>query len=48
MVQTCLASVSLMTADEDHFYLTNHLIAYEGEKEVFNKIWKTAVPRDFV
>ncbi|MER2089429.1 MAG: hypothetical protein ABS920_06810 [Sporosarcina sp.] len=46
--QTSLASVSLMTADEDHFYLTNHLIAYEGEKEVFNKIWKTAVPRDFV
>ena len=46
--QTSLESVSIMTADEKQFYLTNHLIAYEGETEVFNKTWKTEVPRDFV
>ncbi|WP_438310563.1 CocE/NonD family hydrolase [Sporosarcina sp. FA9] len=46
--QTSLESVSIMTADEDQFYLTNHLIAYEGNKEVFNKVWKKEIPRDFI
>ena len=46
--QTSLESVSIMTADENQFYLTNHLIAYEGEKEVFNKTWKKEVPRDLI
>lgn len=46
--QTSLESVSIMTADENQFYLTNHLIAYEGDKEVFNKVWKKEIPRDFI
>jgi len=46
--QTSLKSTSIMTADDEQFYVTNELIAYEGETEVFNKTWKIAVPRDFV
>ncbi|MFJ7934616.1 CocE/NonD family hydrolase [Sporosarcina sp. NPDC096371] len=45
--QTSLACSSSMTADEELFYMTNHLVAYEGETEVFNKTWTTEVPRDF-
>ncbi|WP_339251728.1 CocE/NonD family hydrolase [Sporosarcina sp. FSL W8-0480] len=46
--QTSLETTSVMTADEKNFILMNQLIAYEGEKEVFNRTWKTEIPRDFV
>lgn len=46
--QTKLESYSDMTSDETTFYLTNTLIAYESDKEVFRKTWKTEIPRDFV
>lgn len=46
--QTSLKTYSTMSADEKNFYLSDQVIAYEGDKEVFNKIWKTEVPRDFV
>ncbi|KKB35479.1 CocE/NonD family hydrolase [Bacillus thermotolerans] len=46
--QTKLESYSDMTSDETTFYLTNTLIAYESDKEVFKKTWKTEIPRDFV
>lgn len=46
--QTSLETTSTMTADESTFYLMNHITAYEGNKEVFTKTWKTEVPRDFI
>lgn len=46
--QTRLESTSKMTADQKHFHIYNHLIAYEGDEEVFNKEWKTSIPRDFI
>lgn len=45
--QTRLESFSEMTCDETNFYLTNTLIAFENDKEVFRKTWKTDIPRDF-
>ncbi|RDU35313.1 peptidase S15 [Neobacillus piezotolerans] len=46
--QTSLKSVSVMSADEGHFYLMNELTAFEGKEQVFTKTWKTAIPRDLV
>lgn len=46
--QTALESTSKMSADEEYFYLMNHLIGYEGEEEVFNKVWETKVKRDHI
>ncbi|MCM3637490.1 CocE/NonD family hydrolase [Sporosarcina luteola] len=46
--QTSLETTSVMTADEENFYLMNRLIAYEGEEEIFNRKWETKVPREFV
>lgn len=46
--QTSLETSSVMTADEKNFYLMNHLIAYEGDKVVFDRTWNTAIPREFV
>ena len=45
--QTKLESFSEMTSDETTFYLTNTLVAFENEKEVFRNTWKKEVPRDF-
>jgi len=45
--QTKLETYSEMTSDDKMFYLTNTLVAYESEKEVFRKTWKTEIPRDF-
>ena len=45
--QTELETYSEMISDETTFYLTNTLIAYENEKEIFRKTWKTDIPRDF-
>ena len=45
--QTKVESYSEMTSDETTFYLTNTLVAFENEKEVFRNTWKKEVPRDF-
>jgi putative CocE/NonD family hydrolase len=39
---------SLMTADRDHFHVTNVLDAYEGGTRVAAKSWSLVVPRDMV
>ncbi|MCO5180280.1 MAG: CocE/NonD family hydrolase [Candidatus Promineofilum sp.] len=39
---------SMMTADATHFYLSNHLDAYEGDARVFTKSWTKAIPRRLV
>jgi hypothetical protein len=39
---------SVMTADADHFYVTNVLDAYEGNVRVFNKTWHVKIPRHLV
>jgi putative CocE/NonD family hydrolase len=39
---------SRMTADPDHFYVTNVLDAYEGNVRVFNKTWHVKIPRHLV
>jgi putative CocE/NonD family hydrolase len=39
---------SRMTADADHFYVTNVLDAYEGNVRVFNKTWYVRIPRHLV
>lgn len=46
--QTRLESVSTMTADASQFYITNELAAFEGEEQVFKKVWKSKIPRDLV
>lgn len=46
--QTKLKNYSEMTSDETTFYLTNTMVAFENDKEIFNKTWKTEIPRDFV
>jgi len=45
--QTRLESFSEMTSDETTFYLTNTLVAFENDKEVFRKTWNTDITRDF-
>ncbi len=39
---------SRMTADQDHFHLTNSLDAFEGEGRVFTKTWHREIPRNHV
>lgn len=39
---------SEMTADADHFHLTNVLDAYEGKVRVFTKTWHLKIPRFLV
>lgn len=46
--QTKLESYSEMTSDETTFYLTNTMVAFEKDKEVFHKTWETEIPRDLV
>ncbi|MBL4953660.1 CocE/NonD family hydrolase [Neobacillus sp. YIM B02564] len=46
--QTRLETISTMESDQYQFYLTNKLVAFEGEKEVFTKTWRTEIPRDLV
>ncbi|MDQ0205752.1 CocE/NonD family hydrolase [Alkalicoccobacillus murimartini] len=45
--QTRLETFSVMTADENHFYLENVVIAYESEEEIFSKTWKKIIQRNF-
>ncbi|WP_126425084.1 CocE/NonD family hydrolase [Brevibacillus marinus] len=46
--QTRLESVSTMSSDAAQFFITNELVAYEGEEQVFRKTWKHVIPRDHV
>jgi putative CocE/NonD family hydrolase len=39
---------SMMTADATHFYLSNHLDAYEGDVRVFTRSWTKMIPRNLV
>ncbi|MBP6017130.1 MAG: CocE/NonD family hydrolase [Candidatus Promineofilum sp.] len=41
-------TVSTMTADAAHFYLNNHLDAYEGDVRIFTKSWTKVIPRRLV
>lgn len=45
--QTKLETFSEMASDETTFYLVNTMIAYENDEKVFEKTWKTDIPRDF-
>ncbi len=45
--QTEIKSHSQMTSDEDSFYLTNTLWAFENEDQIFKKTWKKTIPRDY-
>ncbi|WP_445489167.1 CocE/NonD family hydrolase [Niallia sp. 03133] len=46
--QTKTETTSTMKADDQYFYLTNELTAYEGKEKVFHKKWIKEVPRDLV
>ena len=39
---------TLMTSDQEYFYLTNVLDAYEGTTRVFTKSWTRKIRRDLV
>jgi len=39
---------SLMTADATHFFLSNHMDAYEGDIRVFTKSWTKTISRKHV
>lgn len=44
--QTLVRTYSKMTSDEQTFFLTNRLRAFEGEELVFERTWQATVPRD--
>ena len=46
--QTRLESTSTMKSDENKFYITNHLKAFEGEEVVYDELKTFEVDRDFV
>jgi hypothetical protein len=46
--RTRVETVSTMTADAEHFYITNSLSAYEGNTRVFARSREFKVRRDFV
>ena len=46
--RTRVETESLMTADATHFYLSNHMDAYEDGTRVFTKSWTNSIPRDHV
>jgi uncharacterized protein len=41
-------TLSTMTCDEDHFYVTNKLEAFEGEEKVFDNLREFKITRDHV
>lgn len=45
--ETKLVTCSVMTSDEDNFYVTNTLTAYYNGEEYFNRTWKKEIRRDF-
>lgn len=46
--QTKVVTNSQMTADEENFYLTNKVVAYYNEEEVFSKETSETIPRNYV
>jgi putative CocE/NonD family hydrolase len=46
--RTAVETTSKLTADAQHFMVTNMLEAYEGQARVFSKTWRFSVPRDLV
>ena len=46
--QTRVETRSVMTGDQENFYLTNVLDAYEGPTRVFTKSWTKKIPRQMV
>jgi hypothetical protein len=45
---TAIQVTTEMTCDQDHFYLTAELKAYEGDALFFQKIWSDSVKRDWL
>ncbi len=45
---TRIETNTVLTCDATTFRVTNTLDAYEGERRVFSKTWRFAVPRDLV
>jgi putative CocE/NonD family hydrolase len=39
---------SAMSADAEHFYVTNMLDAYQGKTRIFTKTWNATIPRHMV
>ncbi len=46
--QTRIDTVSTMSADAEHFHITNQVEAFEGEHRIFVKAWATTIKRNFV
>ena len=46
--RTRVETISTMSADAEKFYVTNALVAYEGDTQIFTKEWTFSAPRDLV
>lgn len=46
--QTRVEAVSRVAGDEDSFYVSSHVQAFEGEALVFSRSWDDRIPRDLV
>jgi hypothetical protein len=46
--QTVMETESVLTADAEHFYISNQLDAYEGPEHVFSKTWTKKIARNGV
>jgi hypothetical protein len=46
--QTVMETESILTADAEHFYVSNKLDAYEGPELVFSKTWTKKIARNGV
>jgi hypothetical protein len=46
--QTVMETESVLTADAEHFYISNQLDAYEGSEHVFSKTWTKKIARNGV
>ncbi|MFD1334652.1 CocE/NonD family hydrolase [Oceanobacillus iheyensis] len=44
--QTKLEAYCEMTSDETTYFLTNTMVAYEGDEHIFSKTWKEQIERD--
>ncbi len=45
--QTKLLTHSVMTSDEEHFYLKNKLTAFLNDEKIFERTWEEKIKRDF-
>jgi predicted acyl esterase len=46
-INTKIVTKSIMSCDENYYYLTNTLTAYNNEEKCFNKTWKKQVERNY-